>query len=189
MAGKVPATVFVILGTVSELQFRPATVSDAKELAALVNSCYRGDSSRLGWTTEADLLDGTRTDAREIEAIIARPRATIITCSDGNEIIGSVNVENRGTECYLGMLVVKPTLQRGGLGRKLIQAAEDYARDTWHSEKMTMTVISRRAELIAYYERRGYRRTGETKPFKFDDVHGIARVDGIELEVLEKDLT
>ena len=100
-----------------------------------------------------------------------------------------MNVEKRGTECYLGMLVVKPTLQRGGLGRKLIQAAEDYARDTWHSQKMTMTVISRRAELIAYYERRGYRRTGETKPFKFDDVHGIARVDGIELEILEKELT
>ncbi len=173
----------------SELQFRPATISDAAELAALVNSCYRGDSSRLGWTTEADLLDGTRTDAGEIENIITRPASTIITCSDGNEIVGSVNVEKRGSNCYLGMLVVKPTLQRGGLGRQLIQAAEDYARNTWHSEKMTMTVISRRSELISYYERRGYHRTGEMKPFKFDDVHGIARVDGIELEVLEKKLT
>lgn len=172
----------------NELHFRPAAISDATELAALVNSCYRGDSSRLGWTTEADLLDGTRTDAGEIEALISRQGSTIITCSDGNEIIGSVNVEKRGTECYLGMLVVKPTLQRGGLGRQLIQAAEDYARNIWKSEKMTMTVISSRSELIAYYERRGYHRTGETTPFKFDNVHGIPRVEGIKLEVLEKSL-
>jgi len=172
----------------TEFQLQPALVADAPELAALVNSCYRGDSSRLGWTTEADLLDGTRTNAGEIAALIATPECAILTCRDGDEIIGSVNVERRGTGCYLGMLVVKPTLQRGGLGRQLIQAAENYARDTWHSEKMTMTVISSRIELLAYYERRGYRRTGETKPFRFDEVHGIARVDGIELEILEKEL-
>lgn len=171
-----------------ELQFRPAVVADASELAALINSCYRGESSRVGWTTEADLLDGTRTNAAEIAALITNPGWTIITCADGNEIIGSVNVENRGTECYLGMLVVKPTLQRGGLGKQLIHAAEDYAHNTWGLAKMTMTVISRRAELVAYYERRGYKRTGKTKPFPFDNVHGMARVDGIELEVLEKEL-
>lgn len=173
----------------TEIRFRPAVVADAPEIAALVNSCYRGESSRAGWTTEADLLDGTRTNATEIETIITRPGSTILVCLDGNEIIGSVNIEQRDSECYLGMLVVKPTLQGGGIGRQLMEAAEDYASDVWHSKKMTMTVITRRAELLAYYERKGYRRTGETIPFKIDDLHGIPRVNGIELEILEKTLT
>jgi len=167
--------------------FRNATVDDAPEIAALVNSAYRGDSSRAGWTTEADLLEGIRTDAAEIASLLAKPEMAIILCLDAEELIGSVNVERRGRDCYLGMLVVKPTLQNAGLGRKLIDAAESYARENWSSEMMTMTVISVRSELIAYYERRGYRRTGETKPFPFDEQH-VPRVDGIELEILEKDL-
>jgi len=172
----------------TELHFRPAVVSDAAELADLVNSCYRGDSSRAGWTTEADLLDGTRTNATEIENIIMREGSTILVCRDDDKIIGSVNVERRESSCYLGMLVVNPQLQGGGIGRQLIDAAEGYAHDVWNLEKMTMTVITSRSELIAYYERRGYHRTGEIKPFKIDDVHGIPRVERIELEVLEKDL-
>jgi len=172
----------------TELQFRPAVISDAPEIADLVNSCYRGDSSRAGWTTEADLLDGTRTNAAEIQAFIEHPDTVILICVDRTGIVGSVNVERHGSSAYLGMFVVKPTLQGAGLGRRVIQAAEDYARDEWQSAKMTMTVITRRSELIAYYERRGYRRTGELKPFKSDDVHGIPRVDGIELEILEKEL-
>ena len=170
----------------SEVQFRRAVIRDAAEIADLVNNCYRGDSSRAGWTTEADLLDGTRTNAAEIQTFIEQPDRVILICIDGTGIVGSVNVERHGSSSYLGMLVVKPALQGTGLGRRIIQAAEDYARDEWQSKKMTMTVITRRSELIAYYERRGYRRTGELNPFKSDDVHGIPRVDGIELEVLEK---
>ena len=170
-----------------ESAFRTATVDDAPQIAALVNSAYRGDSSRAGWTTEADLLEGIRTDAAEIASLLEKPQMAIILCIDNGELIGSVNVERRGRDSYLGMLVVKPTLQNAGLGRKLIDAAENHAREKWSSEKMTMTVISVRSELIAYYERRGYRRTGEKKPFPFDEQH-VPRVNGIELEVLEKDL-
>ena len=170
-----------------ESEFRTATVDDAPQIAALVNSAYRGDSSRAGWTTEADLLEGIRTDAAEIASLLEKPQMAIILCIDNGELIGSVNVERRGRDSYLGMLVVKPTLQNAGLGRKLIDAAENHAREKWSSEKMTMTVISVRSELIAYYERRGYRRTGEKKPFPFDEQH-VPRVNGIELEVLEKDL-
>lgn len=169
-------------------RFRPAAVIDAAAVAALVNSCYRGDSSRQGWTTEADLLDGTRTDEAEIRTLIATPGSVILVCMSGDEIVASVHLEQQGSACYLGMLVVKPDLQGSGMGRQLMDAGETYARDTWSSSKMTMNVISMRSELMAYYERRGYRRTGRVKPFVIDEVHGIPRVEGLELEILEKEL-
>jgi ribosomal protein S18 acetylase RimI-like enzyme len=170
------------------LRFRSATADDVNAVVTLVNACYRGDSSRQGWTTEADLLDGTRTDENEIAHLIATTGSTIMLCISEDEIIGSVHLEKEGSSCYLGMLVVKPTLQGSGIGRRLMEAGEDYARDRLKSHKMTMNVISMRPELLAYYERRGYRRTGRTKPFVFDHTHGIPKVDGIELEILEKDL-
>ena len=172
----------------NSLNFRQATAGDAAEIAALVNSGYRGDSSKQGWTTEADLLDGLRTDETEIRGLIVMDDAMTLLCIDESEIIGSVHIQKEGSACYLSMLVVKPGLQGSGIGRQLIEAAETRARETWSSAKMTMTVITIRPELIAYYERRGYRRTGRTKPFVFDAVHGLPRVEGIELEVLEKDL-
>ena len=170
-------------------QFRCATIEDAAEIAQLVNSCYRGDSSRVGWTTEADLLDGTRTDEEEIKSLVSQRGSMILICLDGKEIIGSVHLQKQGDASYLGMLVVKPSIQGGGIGRQLMEAAEQEVRREWGSTRMTMSVITMRSELIAYYERRGYRRTGLHKPFVFDDTHGIAKVEGIELEILEKDLS
>ena len=170
------------------MELRQANVEDADEIVALVNRAYRGESSKRGWTTEADLLDGTRTDRNDIVDLITPPKAALILCTTGDTIVGSVHVEKRRDECYLSMLVVEPELQGGGVGKVVMQAAEAHARDVFHSTKMIMSVITIRTELIAFYERRGYLRTGKIKPFVFDDVHGIARVDGIELEVLEKDL-
>lgn len=168
---------------------RAATVEDAQEIAALVNSCYRGDSSRVGWTTEADLLDGTRTDRDDIVRLMTAPDSKFLVLVEGNEIIGSVHVQKEdAAACYLGMLVVKPTLQGGGIGRQVMEAAEDFARNEWSSERMTMTVFTVRPELLAYYERRGYRRTGEYKPFVSYGVNGVAKIEGLEFEVLEKKL-
>lgn len=171
-------------------EIRLARREDAEEIAGLVNSCYRGDSSRVGWTTEADLLDGTRTDRADIERLIAQEGSAILVCVDDEEIIGSVHVEKQGDSCYLGMLVVKPTLQGGGIGRRIIDAAENFARKGWSSKAMTMTVITVREELVAYYERRGYRRTGEIRPFMQygGGVNGVPKVDKIEFDVLEKSL-
>jgi ribosomal protein S18 acetylase RimI-like enzyme len=170
------------------LTFRQATPDDIGDIVALVNSCYRGDSSRVGWTTEADLLNGTRTDEGEIQRLMSLRDSRILLCSSGREIAGSVHIQKQGPACYLGMLVVKPELQNSGVGRQLMSEAEGKARELWGSTKMTMTVITLREELIAYYERRGYRRTGQIKPFVSDATHGIPRVEGIELEVLEKSL-
>ena len=170
------------------MNFRIATAADAEELVALANTCYRGESGKRGWTTESDLLDGTRTDKAEVEMLITTAGSAILVCVDNRSIIGSVHIQRQGFECYLGMLMVKPEAQRGGIGSKLIEAAEKHARETWESKTMTMSVISIRKELIAYYERRGYRRTGKMRPFVADEVHGMPRIPGLEFETLEKDL-
>ncbi|TFH49443.1 MAG: GNAT family N-acetyltransferase [Lysobacterales bacterium] len=170
------------------LSFRRASHSEAGSIVALVNSAYRGESSKQGWTTEADLLDGTRTDKAEIEGLIAQEGSMILLCVEGSGIIASAHLELLGTECQLGMLVVKPGLQSRGIGKRLMHAAEAVARETWGVKTITMSVISIRHELIAYYERRGYRRTGRKRPFVADDTHGYPKSQPIEFEVLEKNL-
>ncbi|HEX6574409.1 MAG TPA: GNAT family N-acetyltransferase [Gemmatimonadaceae bacterium] len=168
---------------------RQATVEDAEEIATLVNNCYRGDSSRQGWTTEAHLLDGTRTNPDEIRELIQAPDSVLLILLDNSEIIGSVHLQKEPpSSCYLGMLVVKPTLQGAGVGRQVMQAAENFARDEWKADRMTMTVFAVRTELLAFYERRGYRRTGERRPFVSWGTNGIPLVEGLEFEVLEKPL-
>jgi ribosomal protein S18 acetylase RimI-like enzyme len=174
--------------TMHALSFRRASTGDAAGIAALVNACYRGESSRRGWTTEADLLDGTRTDEGEIRSLIERKDSLILLCIDREAIVGSVHLQKEGTAGYLGMLVVRPDLQGGGMGKQIMQAAERLARETWAVDRMTLTVISVRQELIAFYERRGYRRTGRQKPFVVDGLHGTLRVKSLQFEVLEKGL-
>ena len=171
------------------LEFRKAMLQEAEFISVLVNSGYRGETSKKGWTTEADLLDGTRTNRADIENMIGQPGSMVLLCIEGADVIGTAHLELQGDECQLGMLVVKPGLQDRGIGKKLMQAAEDMARETWGVHRITMAVISIRHELIAYYERRGYRRTGRTKPFVSDDTHGYPRNSRpIEFEVMEKQL-
>ena len=170
------------------MKFRVAVADDADDIVALANSSYRGESGKRGWTTESDLLEGTRTDKEEVVKLITTDGSEIILCTDNDSIVGSVHVLEQGTECYLGMLMVSPELQRAGVGSKLIEAAEKHARDVWGSKTMTMSVISIRNELIAYYERRGYHRTGKIRPFVADEVHGMPRIPGLQFETLEKEL-
>jgi ribosomal protein S18 acetylase RimI-like enzyme len=170
-------------------KFRLATVEDADALVSLANTSYRGESGKRGWTTESDLLDGTRTDKTEVEMLVTTPGSAIILCVERNSIVGSVHVERQGFECYLGMLMVNPEAQGAGVGSRLIEAAEKHARSVWESKTMTMSVISIRTELIKYYERRGYHRTGKLRPFVADEVHGMPRIPGLQFETLEKDLT
>lgn len=165
----------------------PATTTDAEALSSLVNSAYRGESSRVGWTTEADLLDGTRTDAAAIAAAITTPGTTILKHTENEEITGCVELVRNGDSMYLGMLTVKPGLQGAGLGKTILLAAEAFA----HAKGCTtihMTVISLRAELIAWYLRQGYHLTGQKKPFAFNDPRFGLPKRPLEFEVLEKNL-
>jgi len=171
------------------ITFRTAEPADVEMIVALVNSAYRGLSSRAGWTTEADLLDGQRTDSGEIAHLVGSNDSFFLLCQRGDEIIGSVHLERIGTTAaYMGMLVVKPVLQGKGLGKVFVREAELAAQTRWDTARIQMQVLTLRHELIAYYERLGYRRTGEFRPFPVDPRYGIPKVAGLRFEVLEKAL-
>jgi len=147
---------------------RLAAHDDLPRLHAVIERAYRGDSARAGWTHEADLLDGNRTNAATLEASLADPHQRLLIALGEDAPIGCVQVTDRGDGlCYLGLLCVEPSLQTAGLGKRLVEAAEDCARDTFGASTMEMTVIESRTELIAYYERRGYARTLERRDFPF----------------------
>lgn len=170
---------------------RPATALDCEILAPLINKAYRGDSSRTGWTTEADLLDGQRTDADSLRALIAKPGSTLLMAFDENQrLIGSVHLEKKSdVRCYLGMFTIDPDLQAQGIGKEFLKRAELYAREVYGASEMEMTVITLRHELLAWYERRSYKRTGRCVPFPTDPRFGILKVPFLEMEVLEKSFT
>jgi ribosomal protein S18 acetylase RimI-like enzyme len=168
-----------------------ATDADVDAIAALVNAAYRGESSRAGWTTEADYLDGQRTDPERLRAeLAAKPGAVLLALRDDDgALIGSVWLEPRGVDAwYLGMFTIRPDLQSRGLGRTLLDEAERFARSRG-ARRMQMTVIQLRAPLIAWYERLGFRATGETVPFPYgDERSGIPLRDDLQLLLYEKRL-
>ena len=168
---------------------RAATAGDVSALHALIEGAYRGESARGGWTHEADLLEGPRTDPTQLAAFLADPAATILIAEDARGLAGCVLVVDRGGCGYLGLLSVRPDAQTAGLGRALIAAAEDYARDVLGQVRIEMTVIRQRPELIAYYQRRGYALTGRTEPFPYAHQGFNAAIrDDLVLEVLAKAL-
>jgi GNAT superfamily N-acetyltransferase len=173
---------------------RSAVAGDCASLETLVNSCYRGDSSRVGWTTEADYLDGLRIDHARLKADIERPGCVIYCLRERVEgpILACVFVQDfvreDGLEVYFGMLAVRPDLQARGFGRVLLEHLEAQARARG-ALRVTMRVIQIRDSLIAWYERRGYRRTGRLEAFPYgDDAFGVPRRDDLQFEWMEKTL-
>ncbi len=163
-----------------------ATAADAAELVDLLNSAYRGDSSKQGWTTEAHLIAGNvRTNEQTVTDVINQPGSVVLKCTDEqNHIIGTVNLQKQGDKLYLGMFSVSPASQGGGIGKKLLVAAEDHAKEV-DCSMIYMTVISIRKELIDWYKRHGYVDTGERKPFVEDEITG-KHLQKLEFAVLEK---
>ncbi len=174
----------------SEATFRPAAPDDVPALHRLIESAYRGDSAKAGWTHEADLLGGQRTDEAELRDILADASRVLLLAEIDGVLTGCVQVAKQGEGlAYLGLLTVDPRRQAGGLGRWLIAAAEAEAIDRFGATRMEMTVIRQRVEQIAWYERRGYRLTGETRPFPLDDERfGLPQTRELEFVVLEKAL-
>jgi ribosomal protein S18 acetylase RimI-like enzyme len=163
-----------------------ARESDVPRLTILINSAYRGDSSRAGWTTEADLIEGeVRTDETELRGVIATPGSVFLTFRQQEaDIMGCVNLQEKNGRLYLGLFTVSPTLQGGGIGKLLMEAAEEYARHV-NARSIYLTAISVRTELIAWYQRRGYVDTGERVPFPEDGRTGKHTRD-LEFMVMEK---
>lgn len=177
----------------TDLAFRAATAADTDAIVALVESAYRGDASRAGWTTEADFLDGRRTGPDDVGACLARERSRILLAehatADAADLLACAHVADEDGAGYFGMFAVRPTLQGAGVGSAVLAEAERIVRDEWNLPAMRMTVIDIRDELIAYYERRGYRRTGIRKPFPYgDERFGQPKRDDLRFEVLEKTL-
>jgi ribosomal protein S18 acetylase RimI-like enzyme len=153
----------------SVLTLRPAALVDVADLHLLVEGAYRGSSARRGWTHEAHLLDGQRTDVEALREMIEDPNQIVLLAHEEDVLIGSVTISDKGDAlAYLGLLTVDPQSQANGIGRRLIAEAEAAARERFAAKVMEMTVIKQRAELIAYYERRGYALTGEERPFPYN---------------------
>jgi GNAT superfamily N-acetyltransferase len=171
------------------LGFRDARVADVAAVVALVESAYRGDASRAGWTTEADLLAGQRVDVVGVAEIIMRRGSRVLLAEASGEMLACCHLEKQGAACYFGMFSVKPTRQGGGVGKRTLAESERVARDEWKCTRMEMTVISVRDELVAWYERRGYHRSGRYKPFPYgDERFGIPKRGDLRFEVLVKEL-
>ena len=169
------------------LTFRDAAPADAAAIVALVDRAFRGDASREGWTTEADLLDGQRTDNSAVLEMIAAARDTLLLAHRDGTLVSSLLLRDKGDgSAYVGMLAVEPALQGHGVGRALLAEAERRAL-AFGASTMRMTVIAQRTELVAWYERLGYRRTGEREPFPYGQPRfGVPKRDDLYFVVMKK---
>lgn len=170
------------------LYIRIAQMSDAPAIAALVNAAYRGDASRMGWTHEADLLDGLRTSLHEVQSSIGSEYQVLLVGVMHTTLVASICLEHQTDAAHLGMFAVHPTLQAAGIGKQLLTYAERYAAERWAVRKFCMHVISVRHELIAFYRRRGYVRTATMHEFPVKPEMWQPKVPGLQLALLEKSL-
>jgi len=171
------------------LTFRQATLDDVPALVPLIESAYRGEASRAGWTTEADFLDGQRTDPDAVAEVITAPKSVLLVGFRDEAMMTCAHVADERGAGYFGMFAVAPGDQGGGLGRETLAEAERFVREEWGLSQLRMKVITMRESLIAWYERRGYRRTGELSPFPYgDERFGVPLRDDLVFELLVKDL-
>ncbi|SDD62794.1 GNAT family N-acetyltransferase [Actinokineospora iranica] len=171
------------------LTFRLATLADVPALVSLVESAYRGETSRAGWTSEAHLLDGRRTDASAVTEVITSPNSALLVAERGGAIVACAQVADRDGSGYFGMFAVTPTLQGDGIGSQMLAEVERIVAREWGLPELTMRVLTGRDELVAWYLRRGYRHTGETIPFPYaSSPFGTPRRADLAFVVMAKSL-
>jgi ribosomal protein S18 acetylase RimI-like enzyme len=173
----------------TQTTFRTAVSQDVAAIVPLVESAYRGESGQRGWTTETHLLDGQRTDTESVAELIGREGSIVLLAEQNGELVACCHIERQGAAGYFGMFAVNPGLQRAGLGRAVLAEAERVAKKEWQATAMRMSVIEQRDELIAWYERRGYQLTGETRPFPYGQPRfGIPLRDDLRFVWMSKPL-
>jgi ribosomal protein S18 acetylase RimI-like enzyme len=175
-----------------DLTYRYADPADVPAVVDLVESAYRGEESLSGWTSEAELIEGQRTDAATVSALLAEPGTHVLLAEEAGVLQVCCELQEPvmpGGAAYFGMFAVRPSLQRGGYGRIVLAEAERIARDKFGAATLEMSVIRQREVLIAWYERRGYQRTGELKPFPYgDESVGRPKTRDLEFATLAKPL-
>lgn len=159
-----------------------ATPTDAVPISALVNRAYRPDPEARGWTHEAELVSGARTNAGQVLALF-KDESTLLVMREASLIVACVHVERIDSACHIGMLATDPALQGQGLGHRMLAAAEDLARHRYNATQIKMSVLSSRPELLAYYQRRGYQLTGGVSPYPADA--GVGTPNRRDLQVLD----
>lgn len=172
-----------------DLDYRPACEADLPAVLTLVHSAYRGDASRAGWTTEADLLDGQRIDLDALRSLLLRPASRIVLATSNGELVACAHIERLPASGYFGMFAVAPAQQAGGIGRQVLAECERQLRTEFGCSQVEMTVLWQRGELIDWYLRRGYALSAERRPFPMDDPRfGLPRRSDLHFVVLRKQL-
>jgi len=166
--------------------FRTASKSDAEAIAQLVNKAYRPETGSAGWTHESDFVSGNRTSAGQVAEIMSTPDSVILVGLKDSEIVACIQVEKDGKNSHIGMLAVNPNLQGAGAGKHMLAHAESYANESFCSEKFIMAVVSSRSELIAFYLRRGYQKTGAVHDYPLSAGVGTPKLSDLKIEALEK---
>ncbi len=166
--------------------FRTANKTDAEVIAQLVNKSYRPELGAHGWTHESDLVSGDRTNAHQVADVISKEGSAILLGLRDSEVLACVHAEKDGGNCHIGMLAVRPNLQGMGIGKEMHRQAESYAIANFVAEKFIMLVVSSRSELISFYLRRGYQKTGTVMDYPLSAGAGTPKHIGLKIEVLEK---
>ena len=166
--------------------FRSARPDDAEAIAQLVNQAFRPRTGIAGWTHEAHLVAGDRIDPDRVRQFVAAEGCVLLLGMAGTEIVACMQLERAGTRVSIGMLAVAPDCQGGGLGKAMLAHAEAHAVQRWQVEKFVMRVLPARAELLAFYLRRGYRRSGEVSDYPVNTA-GVPLQAELKIETLEKD--
>ena len=177
----------------TSVSIRPARPADADVLTDLIRSAYRGQDSRAGWTSEADLVEGERISRDQVLAMISAGGSLLLVGllvgEDAGQLVACCQLRNEGAGlAYFGTFAVSPQAQGAGLGRQLMAEAERQAVAAFAATRLEMTVLAQQDKLIAYYERRGFRRTGATRPFPADPRYARPLRDDLYFVVLEKPL-
>lgn len=167
----------------AEPSLEKASHQHIEALHRLINQAYRGAE---GWTRETHIVSGERISRDAVQSLVESDTSHLFITRNKGEISACICVEAQHNSAYIGTFAVAPAYQNQGLGRHVLDQAERFARDILGADTLNMVVISQRPELIAYYERRGYQRTGETENYPLDMNVGTPVIDGLSIEVLKK---
>ena len=160
-----------------------ANISEAQGINDLLNFAYRGEK---GWTTEVSLVEGDRSNISDIT--LAIENSVFLIHKNNSDLMACICLESTGNDVYIGSFAVHPDHQATGLGKSVLEAAEAYANNELNAKKIIMVVLSLRTELIAFYERRGYKRSGVFKEYPSHLKVGTPKRNDLTIEQLHKNL-